>query len=114
MPPPCLTADVTAWIDRLARCLDRRVAWRLLPLLTGVLFAAGRRTVASWLRAGALGSDYRDYYYFLASLGHQVQTLAGVVLHRALEVIAPRGRLVLAIDDTPSPRYGPKVEGAGI
>jgi hypothetical protein len=30
------------------------------------------------------------------------------------QVIAPGERIVLAIDDTPSKRYGPKVEGAGV
>ena len=35
-------------------------------------------------------------------------------LYRQLDVIAPKGRLLLAIDDTPSKRYGPKVEGAGV
>jgi len=31
----------------------------------GMLFSRGRRTVASWLRAGGLSDDYQDYYYFL-------------------------------------------------
>ena len=114
MATPCLTTDLTTWIDRLARLLDRRISWRLLPILTGLLFATGRRTVASWLRAGELGKDYQDYYYFLASLGRNVKSLALVVLQIALNVVGPQGRVLLAIDDTPSKRYGPKVEGAGI
>ena len=73
MATPCLTGDVTAWIDRLARLLDAAFAWRLLPLLTGLLFATGRRTVSSWLRAGELSNDYQDYYYFLGSLGRKVK-----------------------------------------
>jgi hypothetical protein len=94
--------------------LDARVSWRLLPLLTGLLFATGRRTVSSWLRAGDLSDDYQDYYYFLSSLGHKVKSLAAVVARLAVEVIVPSGRILLAIDDTPSKRYGPKVEGAGV
>jgi hypothetical protein len=90
------------------------VSWRLLPLLTGALFATGRRTVSSWLRAGELGRDYQDYYYFLYSLGHKVKSLATVVLRIAVKQLVPSGRILLAIDDTPSKRYGPKVEGAGI
>jgi hypothetical protein len=31
-----------------------------------------------------------------------------------VKVIAPSSRILLAIDDTPSKRYGPKVEGAGV
>jgi hypothetical protein len=110
----CLTRDVTAWIDRLASLLDPRLSWRLVPLVTGLLFATGRRTVASWLRAGGLSKDYQDYYYFVSALGHKIMPLAAVVLRIAVDVIVPSGRILLAIDDTPSKRYGPKVEGAGI
>lgn len=114
MATPCLTAELTAWINGLARLLDRRNSWRLLPMLTGLLFASGRRTVSSWLRAGALSKDYQDYYYFLASLGRNVKSLASALLQIALKVVNPQGRVLMAIDDTPSQRYGPKVEGAGI
>src|SRR5262245_65811538 len=114
MATQCLTTDVTGWINELTRLLDPRAAWRLLPLMTGLLFATGRRTVSSWLRAGGLSKDYQDYYYFLSSLGHKVKSLAGTLLCLALKVVEPRGRILLALDDTPSKRYGPKVEGAGI
>jgi hypothetical protein len=109
-----LTASVKDWIDQLAKRLDRRNAWQLLPLLTGFLFASGRRTVSTWLRAAELSDDYQDYYYFLSSLGHKVDSLAEVILRIARQIIAPCGRILLAIDDTPSKRYGPKVEGAGV
>jgi hypothetical protein len=114
MATPCLTEDVTAWIERLAKPLDPRVSWRLLPLLSGLLFATGRRTVSSWLRAGHLSKQYQDYYYFLSTLGQKVELLAGLLVRLAVEVIVPKERILLAIDDTPSKRYGPKVEGAGV
>lgn len=44
-------AELNAWIILLTGPLHGRHAWRLLPLLHGMLFACGRRTVASWLRA---------------------------------------------------------------
>ena len=47
-----LPAELVGWILLLARPLHGRHAWRLLPLVTGMLFASGRRTVASWLRPG--------------------------------------------------------------
>jgi hypothetical protein len=109
-----MTVGVKAWINQLALLLDERVAWRLLPLMTCLLFATGRRTVSSWLRAGQLSKDYQDYYYFLSILGRKVELLAGRLLHLIAEVVAPGDRIVLAIDDTPSKRYGPKVEGAGV
>lgn len=109
-----LPAELVSWINAWSQALHARLAWRLLPLLTGMLFARGRRTVASWLRAGGLGNDYRAYYYFLASLGRNVSFLAALVLRRAVEVIAPGDRLLFGLDDTPTKRYGPHVEGAGI
>jgi DDE superfamily endonuclease len=107
-------AEVAPWIARLTSVLHQRHAWRLEPLLMGMLFARGRRTVASWLRAGGLGVGFQGYYYFLGSLGRNVTSLAGVLLRLALAWINPGPRLLFAIDDTPTKRYGPLVEGAGI
>jgi hypothetical protein len=109
-----LPAEVASWIAQLASVLHRRVAWRLLPLLAGALFAQGRLTVASWLRGGELGDDFRLYYYFLGSLGRNVKAMAGVLFRIAVRKIVPGDRLLLALDDTPTKRYGPHVEGAGI
>jgi DDE superfamily endonuclease len=114
MATQCLTSSVKTWIERMAGVLDPRSSFRLLPLLTGLLFATGRRTVSSWLRASELSKDYQDYYYFVFALGRKVKALATVLLRIAAGVIAPDGRILLAIDDTPSKRYGPKVEGAGV
>jgi DDE superfamily endonuclease len=114
MATQCLTASVNSWIERMTSVLDPRLSWRLVPLLSGLLFAIGRRTVSSWLRAGGLSNQYQDYYYFVSAIGHKVKALAAVVLRIAVQVIVPSGRILLAIDDTPTKRYGPKVEGAGI
>ena len=109
-----LPCEVASWIVQMSLVLDRRIAWRLLPLLVGVLFGQGRQTVASWLRGGELGDDFRLYYYFLGSLGRNVKSVAAVLFRIAVRVIEPGDRLLLAIDDTPTKRYGPLVEGAGI
>jgi hypothetical protein len=109
-----LPAELVLWITHLSQPLHARLAWRLLPLLTGMLFAQGRRTVASWLRGAGLGEDYRAYYYFLGSLGRKVKSIASLLLRRAVTVIAPGERLLFALDDTPTQRYGPQVEGAGV
>src|SRR5271169_209107 len=109
-----LPAEVVSWIGQLASVLHRRVAGRLLPLLVGALFAQGRQTVASWLRGGELGDDFRLYYYFLGSLGRNVKAVGGVLFRIAVRKIVPGDRLLLALDDTPTKRAGPWVEGAGI
>ena len=109
-----LPVEVVSWITQLASVLHGRLAWRLLPLLVGALFAQGRLTVASWLRGGELGGDFRAYYYFLGSLGRNVKSVARVLLRIALRWVEPGERVLLVIDDTPTKRYGPHVEGAGI
>lgn len=109
-----LPAELVAWTLTLSQPLHGRLAWRLLPLLRGVLFARGRRTVASWLRAAGLGADFRQYYYFLGSLGPRVGIVAALLLRLAVRVLGPGERLVFGLDDTPTKRAGPKVEGAGI
>jgi hypothetical protein len=109
-----LPDQLVAWIGQMAWMLDRRVAWRLLPLLAGALFAQGRQTVASWLRGGELGKDFRLYYYFLGSLGRNVKSVATALFRIAVSKLVTGDRVLLAIDDTPTKRYGPLVEGAGI
>lgn len=109
-----LPSELAMLITHLAGPLDARLAGRLLALLTGMLFARGRRTVASWLRAADLGQDFRAYYYFLGSLGRKVEWLASLLLRHVVATLPCGDRLVFALDDTPTKRYGPLVEGAGI
>jgi hypothetical protein len=109
-----LPLELTLWIMHLSPALHARLAWRLLPIFTGMLFAQGRKTVASWLRGGGFGHDYQAYYYFLGSLGRKTQFVSSLLLRLAVDVIAPGERLLFALDDTPTKRYGPLVEGAGI
>lgn len=109
-----LPAEVAAWIALLAGPLHGRLAGRLLPLVIGMLFARGRRTVTSWLRAAGIDHAFPAYYYFLGSLGRKADQVAGVLFHLALPVVTPGERVLLGIDDTPTKRYGPHVQGAGI
>jgi hypothetical protein len=108
---PPLWQDLAAG---LASCLHQRLAWRLAVLLLGALFAKGRRTVTSWLRAARVGRGWAAYYYFLAALGRRADWLAGLLLRRALALLAPAGPLLFALDDSPTKRYGPHVQGAGV
>jgi len=110
----CLPVELVLWITQLSQPLHGRLAWRLLPLITGMLFAQGRRTVASWLRAAGLGRDFKAYYYFLGSLGRKTSYVSALLLRRAVDVIDPGERLLFGMDDTPTKRYGRQVEGAGI
>jgi hypothetical protein len=83
-------------------------------LLVGILFAHGRRTVTTWLRAAGVSDDYQDYYYFLAALGRKTRSVATQLLLLVLRSLPLPDRLLVVIDDTPTKRYGPEVEGADI
>ncbi len=102
------------WSAWLAAGLHGRNRWRLPVLLLGMLFAGGRRTVTTWLRAAGVSADYQDYYYFLAAVGRNARFVAEQLLALVLVVLPLPERLLLVIDDSPTKRYGPQVEGADV
>jgi hypothetical protein len=102
------------WGEWLAAGLHARNRWRLPVLLTGILFARGRRTVTTWLRAVGIRQDYADYYYFLSAVGRKTESVATQLFLLLLRTLPLPERLLAAIDDSPTKRYGPKVEGADI
>lgn len=109
-----LPLEVVSCITALSNALDVRLHARLLVLFTGMLFARGRRTVASWLRGASVRKDYKNHYYLLGSVGRNIRWVGTMLLARVLRIVAPKERILLALDDTPTKRYGKHVEGAGI
>lgn len=107
-------SDWSEWSQWLAAGLHGRCRWRLPVLLIGVLFARGRRTVTTWLRAVGISHDFADYYYFLASLGRKADSVATQLVVLLLRTLPLPNRLLAVIDDSPTKRYGPKVEGADV
>ena len=102
------------WSEWLAAGLHARNRWRLPVLLLGILFASGRRTVTTWLRAAGVSDDFRDYYYFLAAVGRKTNSIATPLVVLILRTLPLPSRLLLVIDDSPTKRYGPEVEGADV
>lgn len=108
-----LTPEWIDWLSVLVWVLDARVQPRIAPLIVGALFAQGRRTVSRWIVAAGVSPDYQRYYYALGSLGRKTSQVA-LALPRLIGRVLPiPDRIVLAIDDTLTRRYGPAVEGAG-
>jgi hypothetical protein len=106
--------DWSEWVEWLQAGLHSETRWRLPLVLVGMLLGRGRRTVTSWLRAAGLQADYSDYYYFIASIGRKSGVLATLLLRLLIRQLPLGERIILAIDDTPTRRYGPQVEGAGL
>ena len=101
-------SEWSEWSEWLAAGLHARNRWRLPVLLTGILFAVGRRTVTSWLRAVGVSDDFHDYYYFLAPLGRKAESVATQLFLLLLRTLPLPDRLLVVIDDSPTKRYGPE------
>jgi hypothetical protein len=109
-----LPTELALCLADMATALHGRLAFRLSILLTGLFFARGRRTAASWLRAAGIGNDYKNYYYFLGSLGRKIKFVGGVLLNKLRRAPLLGERVLLAVDDSPTKRFGKWVEGAGL
>ncbi len=108
-PTPC------QWFAQLAGALDPRSAPRLIRLLLGALLARGRRAVTSWIRAAGISDQFRPCYTTVAAAGRHTDHIAARLVFAALKpLVAGHRRLTLALDDTPTERYGPHVQGAGV
>ncbi len=109
MPPSC------HWFSRLASALDPRSAPRLAWLFVGAVLARGRRTVTSWIRAAGLSGEYRPCYTTVAAAGTRADRMAAHLAHQVVKpLVAGADRLTFALDDTPTERYGRRVQGAGV
>ncbi len=102
------------WSEWLAAGLHASNRWRLPVLMTGMLLASGRRTVTTWLRAAGVSDDFQNYYYFLICVGRKSESIATQLMILLLRILPLRERVLLVIDDSPTKRYGPKVEGADV
>jgi hypothetical protein len=109
LPVPC------QWLTWLAAVLDRRSAPRLARLFIGAVLARGRRTVTTRIRAAKLSGHYQRCYVAVAAAGKRSDRIDRRLL---TEVVRPLlegpTRLTPALDDTPTKRYGPHVQGAGV
>lgn len=102
-------------VHTLTSCLDKRHAELLEPLFVGQLLADGRRTATTWFRAGGIAEEFRRGYTLLGTLGRsKAPTFAGLLFRRLRDTIDPGPHWLLVLDDSPTQRYGPCVEGAGL
>jgi hypothetical protein len=108
-----LPAELQGWVDFLADGLHARLRHRLAAIFVGVVFAIGRRTVSKWIVAAGVSDDWKAHYYFLGSVGRNADEVSWRLMRVVRREIPAEGRMLFVIDDSPTKRYGPKVEGAG-
>ena len=103
-------------VESMSRFLDSRIADRLSITMSGMMLASQRRVAASWFAAGGVRDDWDRFYASLYSVGRRVRSLGVPVLMAVLRRFdpGPHGHLTVAVDDSPTRRYGQKVEGAGV
>src|ERR1700737_1862014 len=112
-----LPALLSACFAQCGSALDKRSATRLPLLFLGMLFAKGRRTVTSWFRAAGISVDFPRCYHVLWAVGRRSASVAARLFCLALKPLILRSsgdHLLFAIDDSPTKRYGPCIQGAGI
>jgi hypothetical protein len=100
----------------MSRLLDVRTAFRLPIMVAGMLLAGGRRTASRWFQCAGVKDDWDRFYDLLASLGRGTSSLMLPLVIRLVRRFdpGPTGRWKLALDDSPTPRYGRHVEGANV
>ena len=95
--------------------LHQRSAWRLSIIIAGIVFAKGRKTITSWFRAAGITKRYKAFYYFVGSIGRKTKVIATVLFEIMIKLVYKnQDRVLMAIDDSPTKRYGRQVAGAGI
>lgn len=84
-------------------------------LFLGLILTRGRRTLSSWIRAAGLSGQYRRCYATATAVGRRTERVATRLLIELVKpLVAGAARVVLVLDDTPTERYGPQVQGAGV
>jgi DDE superfamily endonuclease len=112
-----IAAVLSTWIGHLQNMVDRRLHDLFPAVFYGLLFATeSRRTCTSWFRAGGIMREFRRGYRVICVTGRHAKSMATSVLYDIANspAAAEQSRIKLALDDTPSKRYGPHVEGAGV
>lgn len=111
-----LTGTVANMAAAMSRLLDSRMAFRLPIVIAGAMLAGGRRTAASWFRCAGVKDDWDRFYDLLQSIGKNASELMLPILIVVLKQFDPGegGFWKMAIDDSPTKRFGPCVEAANI
>ena len=111
-----LTGAMQSAVSVLQAVMDSRIAVRLAIVVAGMLLADDRRTASAWFVAAGVQDDWDRFYDCLTSVGRTSEKLATAVLGLVVQKFAPAlgDRILLALDDSPTARYGRHVEGAGV
>jgi DDE superfamily endonuclease len=111
--PACFAAVILTF----ASVFVQQRTWRRAELLLiGVILAPGKRTVTGLLRIAGLGRERRftNYHRVLNRAAWDARAAAHLLLGLLVAAFAPRGPVVLGIDDTIERRRGKRIRAKGI
>lgn len=108
-----LSVELQGWVGFLAGALHARVRHRFAAIFVGIVFAVGRRTVSRWIVASGASRDWRRHYYFRGNIGRKADQASLCLMATVRREFPPGGHVLFVIDDSPTKRCGPKIEGAG-
>jgi len=97
--------------------LFRHSVWDTARLLmVGAILAPGQRTVASVLRILGRADDpgFQNYHRLLNRVCWSPRQASRILLSLLVKTFAPRGPLVVGLDDTIERRWGRKIQARGI
>lgn len=111
-----LVGGISIVVAAMQSLLHARIGFRLPIVMAGALLARGRRTASSWFRAAGVKDDWDRFYELLVSAGKVASSLALPMLKLIVKRFCPgpEGYWILAVDDSPTKRFGRHVEGANI
>ena len=113
---PDLPARFAALIITFAPLFVQRSWLHAQMLLIGAILAPGRRTVASVLRitGHARYRHFTNYHRVLSRAPWSARDGSRILLGHLIRAFAPRGPVIVGLDDTVERRWGPKIAMRGI
>ena len=111
-----LAGAIAGLAAAMSRLLDARIAFRLPIIIAGAMLAGGRRTAASWFRAAGVHDDWDRFYECLQSVGRNAAALLLPLVIGMVKRFDPGegGYWKIAVDDSPTKRFGRCVEAANV
>jgi hypothetical protein len=104
--------------QQLADKLPKKTRSYFLAFITGILLAiAKRRTVTTWLQAAQISNNFQRAFYHMPNIGRKsiplFENMLDIILEKFADIFETTTYIRITLDDSPTKRYGRKVEGAG-
>jgi len=113
---PALPPELASLLLAFQPLFSQRVWHYAGLLLLGAILSPGKRTVSSALRVMGLSTwrHFQNYHRVLNRAVWSSRHASFILLRMLLATFAPRGPLVLGLDDTIERRWGAKIRARGI